>query len=329
MKQRLLFIDALKGIAILLVVLGHSFGGVDLLSHDKNNVYITLYNFIYGFHMPLFFFISGYLFNFKKYLNHFNGLATSRFMSLILPYICFSLLLVLMVSILNRFSWSYFNNIINLRQFWFLPCLFLVELMYYVLSKYFYNKNKIVLAGLILLLGLSSSLITYQFYTWSILKVALVALAFYYIGHLMRDEIRFDLKSALFVCGGGAVIFLIYGGINSTSLNTATISTYDYFTYCAVAMAGIMALYLGTKIAYERGAGSRVLEFLGVNSILLYVLQIFIMELLMKYIPSIFDGYHVYLVAVLMVLCAIPCILIINRYLPFLIGKGYNKLTIN
>ncbi len=47
-RKRLMWLDAARGIGILLVLLGHtspSFG-----------------KFIYGFHMPLFFIISGFLY---------------------------------------------------------------------------------------------------------------------------------------------------------------------------------------------------------------------------------------------------------------------------
>jgi len=49
-RTRLSFIDAAKGIGILLVVLGHS-PGLPLFG-------VVL---IYSFHMPLFFFISGFV----------------------------------------------------------------------------------------------------------------------------------------------------------------------------------------------------------------------------------------------------------------------------
>ncbi|WP_367118171.1 acyltransferase family protein [uncultured Clostridium sp.] len=55
-KTRLNFIDILKGIAIVLVVLGH------ILYNQNNLIRIWLYSF----HIPLFFIISGYLLNFKK-----------------------------------------------------------------------------------------------------------------------------------------------------------------------------------------------------------------------------------------------------------------------
>lgn len=48
-EKRILWIDVARGIAILLVVLGHCIGNLN----DSGN------RFILSFHMPLFFFLSG------------------------------------------------------------------------------------------------------------------------------------------------------------------------------------------------------------------------------------------------------------------------------
>lgn len=57
---RLTYIDIARGIAILLVVIGH------LNQFYRNNLDISnpkMLSFIYTFHMPLFFIISGMLFS--------------------------------------------------------------------------------------------------------------------------------------------------------------------------------------------------------------------------------------------------------------------------
>lgn len=53
-KKRIEYIDVFKGIGILLMVIGHIGYG---------NIVRTL---IYGYHMPMFFFISGYLYDKSK-----------------------------------------------------------------------------------------------------------------------------------------------------------------------------------------------------------------------------------------------------------------------
>lgn len=53
MTKRIEYIDIARGMAMLLVILGHCFTSVDA----------TLNKFILSFHMPLFFFLSGFTCN--------------------------------------------------------------------------------------------------------------------------------------------------------------------------------------------------------------------------------------------------------------------------
>ena len=53
MKQRIDYIDRMKGMAIFLVVMGHVYGMVFNQSED------VTYKWISSFHMPLFMFLSG------------------------------------------------------------------------------------------------------------------------------------------------------------------------------------------------------------------------------------------------------------------------------
>lgn len=73
-KVRLEYIDILKGIGIVLVVLGH-------ITKDRE-----LFQFIYAFHMPLFFIVSGYFLHEKK------NFIISQAKSLLIPYFVFGIL---------------------------------------------------------------------------------------------------------------------------------------------------------------------------------------------------------------------------------------------
>ncbi|MCV3214943.1 acyltransferase family protein [Plectonema radiosum NIES-515] len=60
MRERLHWVDYAKGIGIFLVVVGHILRGLvnsSILEESKLLLFVD--RWIYGFHMPLFFFISG------------------------------------------------------------------------------------------------------------------------------------------------------------------------------------------------------------------------------------------------------------------------------
>lgn len=70
MKARLEWIDSLKGFAILLVVMGHvipwsiyEFESISKTNPDS----VLIWHIIYSFHMPLFMFVSGFLFGLSHY----------------------------------------------------------------------------------------------------------------------------------------------------------------------------------------------------------------------------------------------------------------------
>lgn len=86
-KDRIAWIDMLKGLAIILVVVGH-------------NASETVSNFIYCFHMPLFFLLSGFVFSPKDpkvYLRR----SWNRLM---VPYIFFTIVIMIpdLLSLLIR-----------------------------------------------------------------------------------------------------------------------------------------------------------------------------------------------------------------------------------
>ena len=85
------FLDTARGIAIILVVFGHSLAP----EIRSTQGYGTIFHWIYSFHMPLFAIISGYLFgknidNYKK--RGFAVFAKQRFLSLMIPYLTVSII---------------------------------------------------------------------------------------------------------------------------------------------------------------------------------------------------------------------------------------------
>lgn len=93
MIMRLEWIDRLKGLAIFLVVAGHFIQQHVWGGESENNVLVRI---IYTFHMPLFFFLSGYVswLSPKSYFTFFKN----KCRSILLPYISWSLLYLLILS---------------------------------------------------------------------------------------------------------------------------------------------------------------------------------------------------------------------------------------
>lgn len=87
-KDRDIAIDALRGTAITLVVLGHAVQASAGEGFQRNIVFQA----IHSFHMPLFFFISGYLFKEADGLSSWLVKLKRKSIALLLPYLSWTLL---------------------------------------------------------------------------------------------------------------------------------------------------------------------------------------------------------------------------------------------
>lgn len=148
-------IDSLRGLAILLVVFGHSLQYTN--TDFDNNV---LFRIIYSFHMPLFMFISGYVsfFGQDKIVSGFKKRAAL----LLFPFFSWAIVTFFVNSITeDQLNWHhaglFFTNLIKSPDnngLWFLWVIFLISGIL-VLLKRFKIKLEIGLAVIWVLLNLN------------------------------------------------------------------------------------------------------------------------------------------------------------------------------
>lgn len=86
--QRLISFDIAKALCIILVVIGHYF------PDNAPAWYIGLHNTIYLFHMPLFMFASGYIYNATKKETSYGAFITRKVKRLMIPYFSVSFIVI-------------------------------------------------------------------------------------------------------------------------------------------------------------------------------------------------------------------------------------------
>lgn len=149
-QNRISYIDALKGFAILLVVMGHTITKLysqsfEHMLWDYPMVTMFWWLVIYSFHMPLFMFISGFLFHKDEGYSWQDGVRTiwKRAYTLLLPFLSWALI----TRYVFHAPWD----------LWFLRSLFtfvLIALLWELPRKYIVNRW-ILMVGDVLFYALS------------------------------------------------------------------------------------------------------------------------------------------------------------------------------
>lgn len=315
-RSRINYIDICKGIGIIMVIMGH-------FPIPK---FLRIY--IYSFHMPLFFFISGYL----NKNNYKKGYIKHRFYALITPY--------LMFSILNTIIWylvSGDENNLKLRLYetlignggsialWFLVCLFFTEVSFFILNKTFesnYIKGFIIV--LIGIIGISFSdlniILPFKFNTVSI------SLGIYYLGYLANNLIKYKTEKNTVI--GWFILSIIFSWLQFR-LNNKQIDMNNYFygnifVFYITSVVGIFFCFALSKKIKK----NNILEYLGKNSLIILCIHGFIPEVIRQILinMNINLTINIKILSIIISLFLIFIgIYVINNYLSFLLGKDICK----
>lgn len=306
-QRRIAWIDQARGMAILLVVLGHCCG-------DLEN---PVNRFVLAFHMPAFFFLSGLCA--KTALGEGKGLKNfflRKVQTLVVPQ--------LVLGVLN----CVFTRSITAENFltWFLPVLLYVSVLFEILLHGGWLNGARRYAVLAVAAALAVLIDRVGVATMLHLEIVPMAFVFYWLGVLCKDRLAVpapaDWQTALWLPLLPAVVLL-------SALNEP-VAMYEnrygsLLLFFAGALLGIAMLCSLAKALKN----NRLLLFFGQNSIIVYILHIRLLNVLhvvgKKLLPALAEANYLYpanwgyfLVTAALL---IPCVYICNRWLPFLFGK--------
>lgn len=135
---RIRYIDIIKGIGILLIVLGHAYTN-----------YPHIITAVYSFHIPLFFIISGVLFERNKAWNRRWFIHKVR--TILIPYVVWGAIFQMFLLVLNLFGGNAIKGQFHDRvciyielasgAMWFLPVMFSANLVFAFMC---WKKSKII-----------------------------------------------------------------------------------------------------------------------------------------------------------------------------------------
>lgn len=290
--------------------------------------------YIYAFHMPLFFMISGVCFNYSKHTEFLPFLA-SRLKSLILPAVVFTILDIIISHLVttsdiqwNTFLWKGFT-----RAKWFLGVLFAVEILYYCTLKFCHEKKitQLILITLCLLIGICLSkrqiILPYS------LSTVFVAIFYYGLGYIFRDKIIGNNnisweKIGWKVFSFSIFLFLVITSFVGQGLNMSsnTISIIDLFP----SLLGIITIISFSKKITDRKNFS-VLLWLGRNTLVIMCVHMTFISISSTIIKPYINSYMAYKIIEQFFVwsLSILSVCLVNKYALFLIGKPLKKVPQN
>ncbi|MBQ6362196.1 MAG: acyltransferase family protein [Lachnospiraceae bacterium] len=287
------WIDNAKGIAMLLVILGHVSGQ---LTGRWN------FQFVYGIHLVVFFILSGYTMK-KKTLNRdFLNIKFSRLMA---PYF-YTCLAVMIMDLFNSWKLNHDLSIasmtrligndllrsffasgsiktfgaieigMNIGAIWFLPAMFFATLIFqYLLNKTENEKLLGLLTAIIALVGFITA--KFLWLPFSI-QSGMLASFFLWIGHeIKKHHLLEQIKWWHYLIAQVLLLFGIYHEycrINFVSTNLG-----DLFLSVPVGLSGCLLVYLISR-ADEKGV---VLSYIGRISLTVLCTHLFTLNTLSQH----------------------------------------------
>ncbi len=252
-KERLPWIDAAKGIGIFLVVYGHC-----MAPHN---------HYVYLFHMPLFFIISGYLFNSR---NTWKQFFWRKFTTLYIPFIGWNAVVILtrLFGGLIRGDIETSTIVWHLRTLgytfltfakdgdymgatWFLGALFLISVLYKTL--YAYLKDVKYKQEFILLFFTVNAIIVFFINLPRLQSRTFILGMFFALGHWVKlHEKELHAFNNVVIALWAAVIFTLIGHNISVSMSENEYSNRMLFvigacagTYITVFVSMCMSRFRG------------------------------------------------------------------------------------
>ena len=324
--NRIAWLDQLKGFSIILMVYGHNFPALE--------------EYIYSFHMPLFFIVAG-MFHPKK-MN--ITIIKKRVQQILIPYFLWSFMLfgfwlfigrkfgesaLLDLSITKNFTGIFFaQGDIDYMNWgipmWFLPTIFLTFLLFGLILKI---KNK-YFQYCILFMSIVSGFLIANFYSlflfWS-LDVALVSLFFYSFGFYAKNYIISNKNKGVFS--------LIILGVIHVTVSLFLLQKIDMYR----SIYGNEILFLLNSLIgflfwgslFKNFSQLKFLVFLGKNTIPILALQARALSFIKLFLFLIlglsifeFTEFEKVILTLGQLIILFPILIFINKYIPILNGKN-------
>lgn len=359
--QRLAWLDRAKAYGMFLVYYGHFVETIAYLQGFSVEIAaFSQYKFIYAFHMPLFFILSGFFDKAKE--QKISSFLTRGFLTRILPAIFFNLIAILVIlfqDLAFRGS-SYYDHapveklllaLLTGRPLanfitWFLFCLFTVECLNYMVQPLL--KTNVWKRGGMAMIALAAGYfvglhadaiqsLSIRGHNFWYFTEALIGFSFYQFGFILRQSGFISLVQQSFYkyIGLGLTLLLT---VFLFDLNQGPFTDARELVLMASVSHGNLILFGLTAITGSLGViflalslpSSQVITFIGQNTLILLGLNFLFTGFTQPIVEAIglsmFEAWWaVLLLCTVLTLisfaAAVPAIKLLHRFIPQLVGK--------
>lgn len=335
MTKRLLWIDFLRGLAIFCVIWGH----IDRTHH-------LFFMITSPFKIPLFFAITGFVFNFRE--GDIKSFTSNFFRTLVIPWFLLSLIWLRAPLALIRGNTAscikLLERFISGKDFWFMPCCIIAEITFFLIRKFIRTVDLQYLAiCLVSLIGIVMG--KKEICRFMLMDVACTSMCFIGFGYWFKNN---EVKIRKIFQGTRAFLpILLYFGLLFINYHYFQAKSMDihmnkYFSYpfCFLLIfTSLFSLFILSKSAENflvekkgeiHSLAIRYIAFIGRNSLVYYLLHYSARKAWSKGLNilavSLPKGLSAYIIEFVFVnLTMYFAAIILNNYFPSAVGKRHKK----
>lgn len=321
---RQLWLDELRGIAMILVIFGH-------FCPEWSEYFV----FTSPIKIPLFFAITGYCFNFR------DGDALSWIRNilrkLVLPWLILSLVwFKVFVALIKGDVTACMNYVVAFisgKTLWYMPCCIVAEVLHFAVLKVSKNRTKFEVLYSAVLAVAGFGLSSFGIGDFMLINTAMIVQIYIEIGTLLKQWVQKAIgannvsKESVILMAVyiilGCVSMMCYPG---KAMDVHTNTYHNIALLLCMVIIGVSALFLSFSRLSVR---NRILSFIGQNTLVFYMLNPYAVKTINiisrkagVIVPKNLFGFLVE-TAYVCLICATFSILI-NKGCPWILGKKYN-----
>ena len=338
-KGRYGFVDVAKAIAMIFIFIGH---------------YLTsnIGPFAYSFHLFLFFMASGF-FALHMQKDNFFDLIKKLFLRLVIPLFIWSIIAFIVVNLANNniitknTIFDFLLNPSDIRpNYWFMPALFSITIIYWLLAKIVKKPWLIVLITFILFLFLGQTkyifnhnleilenvplarwidpknFLTYGF--WYALGAAAFPLIIKFIENLNSESLkkRLPVKILSYFCIAVSIVLLLHkSNFNIIPKNRYIVSNFIILKGLIIITAVLFFSNILSNSKVLNKIGKHTMIYVGIEFIIRDLIGVTVMQSLNLGVINLYNHIGVVMYSLLNVYLVYKLIDPIDNYFPILNGK--------